>query len=69
MIRHLFYNQEVEELDLSRFRSMAVDSLVLLETISGLRKHFHLELSVNDIANVGTFGELARVILQALEAK
>ena len=67
MIGRQFKKGEPEELNLSQIASMAVDSLVLIETLCGLRRNFNLELSVSDIPNGGTFGELAKAILQALE--
>lgn len=67
MIGRQFKKGEPEELNLSQIASMAVDSLVLIETLCGLRRNFNLEISVSDIPNGGTFGELAKAILQALE--
>lgn len=67
LIGRQFKRGESEEVDLSQVASMTVDSLALIEMIGGLRRNFNLELSINDISSGGNFGELVRVILQALE--
>jgi acyl carrier protein len=66
VIRLQLSKHEVEELSLAQIADMAIDSLMMMETIGALRRHLDVELSITDVSAAGTFGELVRTLQEIL---
>lgn len=58
-----------EDATISQISSMAVDSLMLIETNGWLRRNLGLELAISDIVNAGNVGGLADVALKLFRTK
>jgi acyl carrier protein len=63
------YSSSGEDLSDEDLANLHIDSLMSLEIRHFLRRSFNVDISLMEISNAGTAGQLSEVIIKALKAK